>query len=326
MSHLKKDFKYHKLFDNKYKDNTYYAYLYRYNTEYLPRSNSWLSYHAYCFIDFVIRSNNYISRRGKLENVIPFIKKELDGLLSYERYELKLVYGDFHGTISSKYGNVYELKKFLESLPNKMEVHLKEIDLIDKLLYWQGKVETNFSGFMDFVYDVIIDFDSNNYGYIYQDGYIFDRSLRDNELKRTYCTLNNEKNIKSFKDFYFGKVCVESSKKNILYKQISYMLIIIADINNYLIANEYDSCIELLSDYLSDNYNMKSCIDIYYLKTYKKLEEVLTKLKNEEYKECENILTTIIEIENEKYKEIFNLFSPVAIDIKDSIYSKIVNI
>ena len=54
MPHLKKDFKYHKIFDNKYVNQTYYAYLYRNNKPFTPRGDSFLPYHSYIVNDFII--------------------------------------------------------------------------------------------------------------------------------------------------------------------------------------------------------------------------------------------------------------------------------
>ncbi len=82
MAHLKSKFKYHKIFDNKYIEQSYIGYLTR-GKKYLMRLDSWndrenlMNYHVVKPIDFVIRCNNVIhSRKPKKQNM-DFIRKRI---------------------------------------------------------------------------------------------------------------------------------------------------------------------------------------------------------------------------------------------------------
>ena len=74
-SHLKKDFKFHNYFDNKFSEQTYLAYLCRGNKRYVIRSGDYIPRFIIDTIDFIIRCNNAIARRGSVQNAIDNIKQ-----------------------------------------------------------------------------------------------------------------------------------------------------------------------------------------------------------------------------------------------------------
>ena len=74
MSHLKKDFKYHKLFDNKYAEQSYIAYLSKNKRKYVMNSSDFVERYIVITIDFIFRINNAICRRGLEKNNILDIK------------------------------------------------------------------------------------------------------------------------------------------------------------------------------------------------------------------------------------------------------------
>lgn len=313
MSHLKKDFKFHKLFNNKYADQTKLAYMCRENKKYIPRSGEYIPTFVIATIDFIIKCNNNICRRGDVITAIANIKND---------YEYnKAIYGYTWIKPISKYYDVEIEEKYDFETTRQIRA------ILDKIRYWEDKFETDYEGFKDFIYDTIKWFDTENFDWVFADGedIIYDRSIRDKESKRLYCTLNNEKVIKRFKNEYFSYVFVDSKDKAKLYNQISFMLITISDINNYIITKEYGMAIELLEDFFSDNNKMKSCIDIYYVKVFDLLYEVYELLKQGKNQDAYTKLKKIVDKENSKYTDVI-LFEHTAIDLKDSTYSKIINL
>lgn len=86
VSYLKKDFKYHKLFDNKYAEQSYIACLSKNKRKYVMNSSDFVDRYIVITIDFIFRLNNAICRRGLEKNNILDIK---------ELYDKKYV-GDYH--------------------------------------------------------------------------------------------------------------------------------------------------------------------------------------------------------------------------------------
>lgn len=313
MSHLKKYFKYHNLFDNKYSEQTYLAYLCRGKKKYIIRTGEYIPRFIVDTIDFIIRCNNAIARRGSEQNAINNIKEIYSSsarpyYLASERISIKDVY-------NKEKVKIYE-NEVIISVYNKLE----------KIVEWEEYFENNFDGFKDFIFDEIKEIDNNHYCWVVGENIIYDRSIRDNEQKKSYCVLNNDNLDKRFKDYYFMNVYVERKNKSKLYKQICYLLITLSDINNLLLKKDYKQLIELLEDYFDDNHNMDSCIDIYYLKIYYDLHHIYELISQGKNHEAFLIVHEIIEKENLKYKDLFTIFESVAIDLDGSEYSKIIEV
>lgn len=68
MAHLKSEFKYHLIFDNKYAQQTYIAYLVR-GEKYVMNLN-WIHLKVAKPIDFVIRCDNIIGRRQEKQRTL----------------------------------------------------------------------------------------------------------------------------------------------------------------------------------------------------------------------------------------------------------------
>ncbi len=332
MAHLKKDFKYHKIFLNKYTNQTYLSYLYRDKTKYIPRSDDFVPHHLEVVFNFFIVCNNSICKRGSIENSIKTIHKYFDSITSIKfsqwvRHDIdgesNYIKGKWVGP-KSVYLN--EIADYMESLKMKNEIYIKEIQLIRDIYYWKDNFEDEFEKFKDYIFDYIFDFDKNHYDWVVGDNIIYDRSIRDNIQKRVYCSLGNENVVPKFKAIYFENAFVEPKDKARLYKQIDYLLTTIADINNYLLTKENVKAIELLQDYFEENEKMESCKDIYYLKIYYQLHDVYNLISQGKNHEGLVIIQKIIEKENNKYISSFILFESVAIDLENSTYAKIVNI
>ena len=294
MSHLKKDFKFHNYFDNKFCEQTYLAYLCRDKKRYVIRSGA-------------------IARRGSVQNAIDNIKQLYikSGRYYYSFNRNVSLYNVYTGVNKDVLTNEYINKVY-----QKLEI----------LVSWQDKFESDFEGFKDYIYDEMQEIDNEHYCWVMGENIIYDRSIVDNIKKRVHCSLNNDKVILKFKKIYFDNVFIESKYKATLYNQISYLLISIADVNNYLITKENAKAIELLQDYFDDNKNMANCRDIYYLKEYYKLHQVYNLLSQGKNHKGLTLIQEIIERENNKYISSFTLFESVAIDIQESTYSKIINI
>lgn len=312
MAHLKKDFKRHKLFNNKYADQTYLAYLCRGNKRYIARSGDNVPSFVIATIDFIIRCNNHICRRGDENTAIANIKKD------YERKD------DVFGYLWLK-----PIRRFYDekvSKENDIEIIKSVRETLKQIEYWDDKFENNYDGFKDFIFNEMETIIDNHYDWVIGDSIIYDRSIRDNIQKRVYCSLGNEKVVPKFKTMYFENVYVESKDKARLYKQIDYLLTTIADVNNYLLTKENVKAIELLQDYFDDNEKMETCKDIYYLKIYYQLHDVYNLISQGKNHEGLVMVQKIIEKENNKYISSFVLFESVAIDLENSTYAKIINI
>ena len=183
MSHLKKDFKYHNRFDNKYVDQTYLAYLCRGNKRYMARSGDNIPSFIVATIDFIIRCNNNIARRGSISNAIANIKEDYSKPVSnnwYHRHRIKYCYGIKSDVITN------DTLQYI-------------YDTIQKIKDWELKFESNFEGFKDFIFDEMKTIIDNHYDWVIGENIIYDRSIRDNLQKRVYCILNNEKVAASLK-------------------------------------------------------------------------------------------------------------------------------
>lgn len=312
MAHLKKDFKRHKLFNNKYADQTYLAYLCRGNKRYIARSGDNIPSFVIATIDFIIKCNNHICRRGDEKTAVANIKKE------YENDR------DIFG-----YAWISPIRKYYNrGVPEKNDFEATRLvkELLNQIQYWDDKFENNYDGFKDFIYNEMANIINNHYDWVVGDNIIYDRSIRDNIQKRVYCSLGNENVVPKFKAIYFENVYVEPKDKAKLYKQIDYLLTTIADVNNYLLTKENVKAIELLQDYFDDNEKMETCKDIYYLKIYYQLHDVYNLLSQGKNHDGLVMVQKIIEKENNKYITSFTLFESVAIDLENSTYAKIVNI
>ena len=326
MPHLKKDFKYHKIFDTKYNNYTYYAYLYRDNVKYVQDGYNYTPFHAIYVYDFIIACNNDICRRGSMEIAKENISKKFHNLKA-KQFLLSLdtrwpSYGE-----ERNYGYLNQIADLIENDVNCNDIKKKQAKLIRDLYCWSDKFKDNFADFMDFIYDEIKFFDEQHYDWIKEDDFIYNRSIRDNEKKRVYCVINGEKTNIKFKKIYFNNVSVEPKYKGTLYKQISYMLINIADINNLFVNKEFDKAKELMNDYVNDNMNMSDCYDIYYRKVFENICDIVDNYnKKNDSHYAFNEIKKIIAKENEKYKDYIVLFKEVAIDLNKNEYSYIIGI
>ena len=326
MPHLKKDFKYHKIFDNKYVNQTYYAYLYRNNKPFIPRGDSFLPYHAYIVNDFIIYCNNNICRRGSIENSKEKIKKDFE-YIKKQRFYLSLDTYYSYPSDKNNEGDLIAIAELIESDKNNNPTRKRQAELIRKVYYWYDNFEKDFDGFKEFIYDEIKFFDEQHYDWIKEEDFIYNRSIRDNEKKRVYCVINGEQTNNKFKKIYFNNVSVEPKYKGTLYKQISYMLINIADINNLFVNKEFEKAKELMNDYIDDNMNMSSCYDIYYRKVFENICDIVDNYnKKNDSHYAFNEIQKIIAKENEKYKNDIILFKEVAIDLSKNEYSYIIGI
>ena len=72
---LKKNFSHHILFDNKYAEQSYIAYLSKEKRKYIMNSSDYVERFIVFTIDFIFRINNAICRRGLVENNKEDIRK-----------------------------------------------------------------------------------------------------------------------------------------------------------------------------------------------------------------------------------------------------------
>ena len=303
----------HKLFDNKYSQLTYLSYLCRDNQKYIMRTGEYVPNFIICTIDGIIRIYNTIYRRGSKAKAIENIKD------IYEHF-----YGHYYTSWYKRSArDMYnEINK--ENLKN--EYCTMVYNKLKKIIEWQDKFEDNYEDFKKYITSEVKEIDDNHYDWLVGDNIIYDRSLKDNATKKTYCSLNNPKIEKQFKEYYFSIVNVPSPNKAQLFKQINYLLIVISDVNNLLIAKKYNEALDILDDYLKDNYNMNRCLDIYYLKIFNDLTLVKKyMLENKNYK-AKELLNSIVLNENAKYSNHFKMYESVAIDLTDSEYVKVINI
>lgn len=306
MAHQKNEFSYHKIFDNKYSEQSYIAYLTRGKKKYLNKLDSWkdenkMNYHVIKPIDFVIRCNNVIhSRKPKKQNIEDI--KEL-----YSKDFNVYAYNDLY----SKYPIVdYRWKLSEEESKNRYVVRIHQI--MEDIVKLKNEFENNWDGFRDFIFDSIKYIDDNHLTYIVGENIAYPRALRDNTMKKYYCLLigvnGYDKFLKYYKDIVSKNVDVKK-----LVDQVSGLMITISDVYNSIIAKDGQSS-ELLKTYLDNNKDMDSCLDIYYQRIYQNLTSFLYNKEKMTMTEQSQFLKDIIINENRKYTKEFVLFENVAID------------
>ena len=94
---------------------------------------------------------------------------------------------------------------------------------------------------------------------------------------------------------------------------ITNLLITISDIYNELVSKNIESAKVLLQDYLDDNLDF-NCSDIYYLKIFDKLKQLLNHFDDMTNTELIQFFKDIIVSENYKYSKQFLLYENVMID------------
>lgn len=211
MSHLKKDFKYHNRFANKYVDQTY---LCRGNKRYIAISGDFIPHFIVTTIDFIIRCNNNIARRGSTLNAIANIKN------------------DYNKPIDTHWYIKYTIKKYYDIKPDVITNDTLQYvyDTLQKIKDWEHKFESDFEGFKDFIFDEMENITDNHYDWVIGENIIYDRSIRDNLQKRAYCTLNNylltKENVKAIEllqDYFDDNEKMETCK-DIYYLKVFYKL------------------------------------------------------------------------------------------------------
>lgn len=343
MVHLKKDFKYHKKFDNKYVNLTYFTYLYLDKTRHIPRGSDDLPYSIIHVLNCIILCNNKISQRGSMQSHIEDIKKYLKNICNrqfslYTRYYVDTnCYDKNHnydsqnhyykdGEFSSKAtGNLEEVSKLLRNARHKNKYYLYVADIIDKILYWNDNIDNDFEGFKDFIYDTLKDFDNNHYDWIVGENILYDRSIKDNVLKRVYCIANNDVGSNKFIQAYSDMVLIDKGKEDLLYEQVISYLLTLGDINNLFTKKDFKGAKELLNDFCDDDIGYKKCLDIYYRKSFEKLNDIRVEYnKNNNSTIAFKKVQELIEKENKKYSDYFILFELVAIDLENNEYTNVV--
>lgn len=201
VSHLKKDFKYHKLFDNKYAEQSYIAYLSKNKRKYVMNSSDFVDRYIVITIDFIFRLNNSICRRGLEKNNILDIK---------ELYDKKYV-GDYH---------YWALDVSIKQLFKKVDVSdvdndfKQEIyDMLKTIVEWEDKFENNYKEFKEVIYNMVKVIDDKHYDWCVGENIIYSRSARDNVAKSFYCVVLGYNGYKRFKKLYLDKVYVEAKCK-----------------------------------------------------------------------------------------------------------------
>ena len=307
MAHQKNEFSYHKIFDNKYSDQSYIAYLTRGKKKYLNRLNSWndsdnqMNHHVIKPIDFVIRCNNVIhSRKPKKQNIEDI--KELYNR-KFSVYAYNYLYSQYPITD-------YLWKLSDEESKDKYVVRIHQI--MEDIVKWKNEFENNWDGFRDFIFDSIKFIDDNHLTYIVGDNIAYPRALRDNTIKKYYCLLIGANGYDKFLKYYKGIVSKNIDVKKLV-DQISGLLITISDVYNSIISKDKQSS-ELLKSYLDNNDDMNSCIDIYYQRIYQDLLSFMNKKDKMTMTEQLQFLKNIIINENKKYTKEFVLYENVAID------------
>lgn len=302
MSHLKKDFKYHKLFDNKYAEQSYIAYLSKGKRKYVMNTSDFVERYIVITIDFIFRVNNAICRRGLEKNNILDIK---------ELYTKKIV-GDYH--YWSPDVNIMQVFKdvAVSIVDNayKQEVY----DMLKTIVEWEDKFESNYKEFKEVIYNFVKVIDDKHYDWCVGENIIYSRSARDNVAKSFYCITLGEDGYKRFRKAYLDKVYVETKDRKVLLEQVSDMLVLVADVYNDLINKHFESANQMLNDYIQANETMLGCKDIYYAKVYVELSQVLKLLGNNKHTEAIKQISAIIQNENNKYKKDVVLFEKIAID------------
>ena len=343
MSHLKKDFSYHKRFNNKYAYLTYINYLYKDKLRHIPRGSDNIPYSIIHVFDCLICCNNKICQRGSTDSHIVDIKNYLKEVVTYKFslytrygvddccYDKEHVWdrenhyyrdGEF---VCKAYGTIKDLSVILKNARHKNKYYLYIAELIDKIVYWYENIDNDFEGFKDFIFDFIEDFRKNHYGWIVGENILYDRSIKDNVLKRVYCIVNNEMGIKKFISGYSDMVLIEEKHKEELYSQVISYLVTLGDVNNLFVKKDFVNAKELLNDYCDDNLKMDKCFDISYRKSFEKLSDI----KNEYNKQNNSAVAfkriqELIEKENKKYSDYFTLYELVAIDLENNEYTNVV--
>ena len=252
-------------------------------------------------LDFIIRCNNAIGNRKPLsENINEIrnlfnseLKQDVSGLYTKETLE-------------------WYYKRIEQDSDN--EVYKEVTTLLKNVYSWKDRFESDYEGFKNFIYNAMQDILNKKYDWIVGENIVYNRSLRDNALKRYYCITTGDKGYEKFIKAYKQKVYATSSDIDLLVEQISNMYISIADVYSAIISKNLEGAKELLNDYLEDNEDMKDCKDIYALRIYHELISICSKMDNSTLTDTEKDLKEIIINENKKYSKDFVLFEKIMID------------
>ncbi len=301
MAYTKKDFPYHKVFINKYTEQSYVSYLYHGKKKYIMNKSIFLPTIISVTLDFIIRCNNAIGNRKPLsENINEIrnlfnseLKQDVSGLYTKETLE-------------------WYYKRIEQDSDN--EVYKEVTTLLKNVYSWKDRFESDYEGFKNFIYNAMQDILNKKYDWIVGENIVYNRSLRDNALKRYYCITTGDKGYEKFIKAYKQKVYATSSDIDLLVEQISNMYISIADVYSAIISKNLEGAKELLNDYLEDNEDMKDCKDIYALRIYHELISICSKMDNSTLTDTEKDLKEIIINENKKYSKDFVLFEKIMID------------
>ena len=299
---LKKKFSYHILFDNKYAEQSYIAYLSKGKRKYIMNSSDYVERFIVFTIDFIFRINNAICRRGLVENNKEDIRKLYDTPRDVEKYSYytKMTVNDVYNQIKKcKLTNEYEQEIF---------------DMLEKVVNLKDKLFTNYDDFKSGIYELVKTIDDKHYTWIVGENIIYNRSIRDNESKKYYCAIIGQKGYKRFKTIYYNNIYLETRIKKITFEQVCDLLIVIADTYNELIIKKYDNASDIINDYLKDNTNMLNCKDIYYAKIFMDLKKISLLLQTDKQKDVVKMMKDIIQSENKKYKNNFLLYDNISID------------
>ena len=292
VSYLKKDFKYHKLFDNKYAEQSYIACLSKNKRKYVMNSSDFVDRYIVITIDFIFRLNNAICRRGLEKNNILDIKELYKKPIrewTYFYYGTKII------------GQIY--RRIDESIVDN-EYKREIYDMLKTIIEWEDKFESHYKEFKEVIFNLVKTIDDKHYDWCVGENIIYSRSARDNVAKSFYCVVLGD------------KVYVEAKDKKMLLEQVNDMLVVIADVYNELINKHFDSANQLLKEYIEEHKAMISCKDIYYAKVYVELSQVIKLLDNNKHTEAIKQIGAIIQNENNKYKKDVVLFEKIAIDEK----------
>lgn len=313
MSHLKSEFKYHKVFDNKYAEQSYLGYLTRGNERYIMNTGNWMNQNVVKPIDFIIRCNNMICRRKPVEENIKDIKE------LYTTPIRSVAYKDYYSK--------YLIKKYIWKLTEEekeIECIVKIHEMMEQIIFWEDKIEENFEGFKDFIYDSMKYIEDNKLTYTIGTNIMYERSISDKINKKYYCYVTGDKGYKKFYSYYSS--LVETDNIRALVDDISNLLITISDVYNLYVAKEDVMAKEFLCEYIEDNEDMKKVDDIYYRKIFVELEKFSAKCDSLTITDCLRFLKEIIVSENNKYSKQFLMYENVMIDensLEESDYIEI---
>lgn len=303
MPHLKKDFHTRKVFDNKFYNHSYINYLLNNKVKFeMNNGDLVLDRFIVDTIDFIIRLNNAICRRGTKEQNIADIKALYNRPIKNDIYTY---YGT--KTISEIFNNT----KY-DELTHDIE---KEIySILEQIIYWKDNFYKDYDKFKDFVFDTITMFDTKKYLLEVGNGICYNRSVRDNANKSFYCIAIGNKGYEKFKQAYYSMIYLNAKDKAKTFEMVCDILIVVADTYNELINKEYSNAYEVLNNYIKDNTMMKECKDIYYAKLYIDLEKILTTFNQKTYTNILTELKSIMLNENYKYKKYVVIYEKIAID------------